>query len=291
MEKRTEERFPLSSDPDQAVLGNGRTTPPGEHQQDPEVGKKKLLAAESIDYLAPSSRVYKHWLAQQAWGRHWDRWLVMACIGIAMGVVGFSLHYLIHFFSFIKYHGNRWLLGHTHVLIGWMFNVSFSLALVYGSTWLVVHVAPEVLRAGVSEVMAYLNGAGSGVWPSSGPEGPMVHIGAIMAAGLSQGHSTHLGWDSGLLRRFQNPKDKRDFVTAGAAVGVATAFSAPVGGLLFMFEEVASFWQQSLGWQIFFAWSDGAPPGFSCLLAHGRGLILVLLRSLVLEHSWEGSRE
>jgi H+/Cl- antiporter ClcA len=86
-----------------------------------------------------------------------------------------------------------------------------------------------------------------------GPEGPMVHIGATIASGMSQGHSTTLGWDSGLLKRFQNPKDKRDFVTAGAAVGVATAFSAPIGGLLFVFEEVASFWQQALGWQIFFA--------------------------------------
>ena len=34
---------------------------------------------------------------------------------------------------------------------------------------------------------------------------------------------------------------------------MATAFSAPIGGLLFVFEEVASFWQQALGWQIFFA--------------------------------------
>jgi chloride channel 7 len=34
---------------------------------------------------------------------------------------------------------------------------------------------------------------------------------------------------------------------------VATAFNAPIGGLLFAFEEVASFWQVSLGWQIFFA--------------------------------------
>lgn len=235
--------------------------------------KRRLMDAESIDYLAPSSRVYKHWLSQQAWGRHWDRWLVMACIGLVLGIVGFSMHYLISFFSFIKYHGTRWLLVRTHVIIGWMFNVSFSLGLVYASTWLVVHVAPEAAGSGVPEVMAYLNGCdipnifnlktlvvkflsaalavGSGL--PVGPEGPMVHIGATVAAGLSQGHSTHLGWDSGLLRRFQNPKDKRDFVTAGAAVGVATAFSAPVGGLLFMFEELASFWQQSLGWQIFFA--------------------------------------
>lgn len=49
-----------------------------------------------------------------------------------------------------------------------------------------------------------------------GPEGPMVHIGAMIGAALSQGHSTTLGFTTGLFRRFQNPKDKRDFVTAGA---------------------------------------------------------------------------
>ena len=48
-----------------------------------------------------------------------------------------------------------------------------------------------------------------------GPEGPMVHIGAMIGAALSQGHSTTLGFDTGLFKRFQNPKDKRDFVTAG----------------------------------------------------------------------------
>lgn len=235
--------------------------------------KAKLSGSESIDYLAPTSRVYRLWLSAQPWGRYWDRWLMMAAIGMATGAVGFLLHFLIHACWFVKYHGTRWLLAHTNVFVGWLFNVTYSLGLVFASTWLVVNKAPEAAGAGVAEVMAYLNGCfmskilnvktfyvkflsaiaavGSGL--PVGPEGPMIHMGAIIGAGLSQGHSTTLGCDTGLFRRFQNPKDKRDFVTAGAAVGVATAFSAPVGGLLFVFEELSSFWQQSLGWQIFFA--------------------------------------
>ena len=37
----------------------------------------------------------------------------------------------------------------------------------------------------------------------------------MVGAALSQGHSTTLGFSTGLFKRFQNPKDKRDFVTAG----------------------------------------------------------------------------
>ena len=37
----------------------------------------------------------------------------------------------------------------------------------------------------------------------------------------------------------------------GSAIGVAVAFNAPIGGLLFAFEEVASFFNTSLGWQTF----------------------------------------
>lgn len=40
----------------------------------------------------------------------------------------------------------------------------------------------------------------------------------------------------------------------GTAVGFATAFQAPIGGLMFAIEELASnTFSQALGWQIFFA--------------------------------------
>ncbi len=48
-----------------------------------------------------------------------------------------------------------------------------------------------------------------------GPEGPMIHIGAMVGAALSQGHSTTLNFSTNFFQRFRNPRDKRDFVTAG----------------------------------------------------------------------------
>ncbi len=45
---------------------------------------------------------------------------------------------------------------------------------------------------------------------------------------------------------------RRNFISAGAGAGVASAFGAPVGGLLFAMEEVSSFWNMKLSWQIFF---------------------------------------
>lgn len=78
----------------------------------------------------------------------------------------------------------------------------------------------------------------------------MIHSGAVVAAGISQGRCGALGIDLGIFGYFRNDKERRDFVAAGAAAGVAAAFGAPVGGVLFALEEGASHLSQNATWRM-----------------------------------------
>ncbi len=88
----------------------------------------------------------------------------------------------------------------------------------------------------------------------AGKEGPMVHCGAVLGAELSHGREEICSVDTSFTVKdsFRNDREKRDFVACGAAAGVAAAFCAPIGGVLFSLEEGASFWSTHLTWRAFF---------------------------------------
>lgn len=75
-----------------------------------------------------------------------------------------------------------------------------------------------------------------------GKAGPMVHTGACVASLLGQGGSRKYKLTCKWLRFFKNDRDRRDLVTCGAAAGIAAAFRAPVGGVLFALEEMATWY-------------------------------------------------
>lgn len=87
-----------------------------------------------------------------------------------------------------------------------------------------------------------------------GKKGPLIQIGSIIAAVVSQGKNRAFGFDISWTKflDFRNDRLKRDFITFGTAAGVAAGFRAPIGGVLFALEEAASFWSTNLTFRTFF---------------------------------------
>ena len=246
----------------------------------PGEGSSTEANLESIDYLPANNAPWrKHITKQEKLRSDWVRWYMMAIIGFAIGLLGYALYTFIDALASFRYnviHAALELRDKSSVgaiILAILLTTVMTSGLVLASSLTVVYIAPQAAASGVPEVMAYLNGClmrkvfnirtllvkfascvlavASGL--PVGPEGPMIHLGAILGAGISQGESTTLGFAFPIFPSLRNSKDKRDFITAGVAAGVAVAFGTPIGGLLFAFEEIASFWQRSLGWQIFFS--------------------------------------
>ncbi|NXX82833.1 CLCB protein, partial [Urocolius indicus] len=160
--------------------------------------------------------------------------------------------------------------GNIHMT--WLCALGSGLAMVVLSSGSVLFFCPAGSPSGLPEIIGYLNGTSihhlfniktflgtfvscvlavaSGLF--CGPEGPMIHLGALLGCGLSQLQSDTLGIHLPIFTRFRNLADKRSFITAGAGAGIASVFRAPIGGLLFTLEEVSSFWDIRLAWQTFF---------------------------------------
>ena len=119
----------------------------------------------------------------------------------------------------------------------WICNLGFVLV-----AWFTVFLEPLAAGSGIPEIKCFLNGLNIprivrvksliakviGIIFSCsaglplGKEGPMVHAGAVIAAGVSQGKANCWGLNTAFskFQDFRNDREKRDFVACGAAAGI-----------------------------------------------------------------------
>ncbi|KAG5471169.1 hypothetical protein CUR178_02480 [Leishmania enriettii] len=162
-------------------------------------------------------------------------------------------------------------LSWSALLRGWVLYTMWGVLMALLSS-LCCLVMPSAAGSGIPDVMAYLNGvmfprifnirnlvvktlscilAVSAGLPV-GAEGPMIHMGSLIGAGLPTGRSRSLGCSAtSVFDSFRNPRDQRDFISAGAACGLTSAFSSPLGGMLFVLEEMATHFSVRLAWLVF----------------------------------------
>ncbi|KAL8569547.1 hypothetical protein ACOMHN_002093 [Nucella lapillus] len=248
------------------------------------INPENLLSAkyESLDYDTVENCIQEREAAKASNSWHVNkinmcRWVVAGLVGILTGSIAALIDYCVETgsawkYSTIKSFVDRCVDDNCMYLpmVVWLgFNACFVLV----AAVLVAFVEPCAAGSGIPQIKCYLNGVkvpnvvriktlvskvigviGAVVGGLAvGKEGPMIHSGAVVAAGVSQGRSTSLGFDCRIFEYFRTDQEKRDFVSGGAAAGVAAAFGAPVGGMLFSLEEGASFWNQGLTWRIFFS--------------------------------------
>jgi len=157
-----------------------------------------------------------------------------------------------------------------------VFFAAWNLAFAFLGGVLTAVFEPHTAADGIAEIKAFINGthvkhflrlrtivvkvlgtmlaASSGL--AAGSEGPLIHIGAGVGSGLTRGDKMRnffIEFSPSILGLFHNDRDRREFVSAGAAAGLAAAFGSPIGGVLWVLEETSSAWTPALIWRTFTA--------------------------------------
>jgi H+/Cl- antiporter ClcA len=234
---------------------------------------------ESSDYDTPDSGVFEE--ANQALPYYASAFHVflLALTGISIGLAASLLTFTSRLLQSSKTNlMNSYIQEEKkgNVLPGTAFIVYLSISLLYGifASLPVAYLEPAAAGSGIPEIKCVLNGVqmpgvlnirtffckifglvfsvSSGL--PVGKEGPMIHSGSILAAAIASGRLPSIfgGKTLSLHTQLQHDHERRDMVVCGSAAGVAAAFGAPIGGVLFAVEEGASFWYKKLTWQCFF---------------------------------------
>ena len=213
-----------------------------------------------------------HWWNASRRTTAW-KWFLVVFIGAVVGAMGVLVRTLTTYLTDLKF--QTILAIYENDMRAASYFALLGMSILYGLIAAgICVVEPAAAGSGLPEIKAYLNGINLnkvvrarivifkviGMCFSCaaglplGKEGPMIHCGSVVGAAVSQGRTFFFGIDTSWTKfqDLRNDRSKRDFVTFGAAAGVAAAFSAPIGGVLFTLEEGASFWSATLTFRAFF---------------------------------------
>uniref|UniRef100_A0A7N9ARB8 Chloride channel protein n=1 Tax=Mastacembelus armatus TaxID=205130 RepID=A0A7N9ARB8_9TELE len=229
----------------------------GRPKEIPHNEKLLSLKYESLDYDNIENQLF---LEEERRMSHMSfrcleisRWVICGLIGILTGLIACCIDIIVEKLAGFKYQVVKENIekftevgGLSVSLLLW---AVLNSAIVMLGALMVSFIEPVAAGSGIPQIKCYLNGVKVprvvrlktlmvkvfGVICSVvgglavGKEGPMIHSGSVVAAGVSQGRSTSLKKDFKIFEYFRRDTEKRDFVSAGAAAGVSAAFGAPVG--------------------------------------------------------------
>ncbi|CAH1103822.1 unnamed protein product, partial [Psylliodes chrysocephalus] len=198
-----------------------------------------------------------------------EDWVFLALLGIIMAILSFLMDRGISICDSAR----LWLFRDLtlHPAAQYAAWISLPLCLILFSTGFVQLVAPQSIGSGIPEMKTILRGVtlkeyltfrtliakavgltatlGSGM--PLGKEGPFVHIASITATLLSK-------LVTGFQGIYENENRTSEMLAAACAVGVASCFAAPVGGVLFSIEVTTTYFAVRNYWRGFFAAVCGA---------------------------------
>ncbi|KAM3364090.1 chloride channel protein CLC-a-like [Capsicum galapagoense] len=237
----------------------------------------KVSHIESLDYEINENDIFKHdWRRRsraQALQYVFIKWTLAFLVGLLTGGVATLISLSIENISGYKLRAVVNYIDDERYFMGFAFFAGANFLLTLVAAFLTVYFAPTASGPGVSEIKAYLNGVDTpNIFGATtlfvkiigsigavsagldlGKEEPLIHIGSCIASLLGQGGSDSYKLSWHWLRYVNNDRDKRDLITYGSSSGVCAAFRAPVAGVLFALEEVATWWRSALIWRTFFS--------------------------------------
>ncbi|KAF9366123.1 glycerol ethanol, ferric requiring protein [Mortierella sp. NVP85] len=228
--------------------------------------------------LSWKSYLYKLYEAGQAW-------LVVSLVGVVIGLNATFIAICTEWLSDIKLghcsyawwlnqkfccwgvesedgYCDDWSQWSRFEIIDYVFYLGFATTFAASAAFLVRRYARYAAGSGISEIKCILAGfvmkGYLGGWTlvikslglamsvaanlSVGKEGPSIHIACCAGHVVSR-----------LFPKYQRSRAKsREIISASAAAGVAVAFGAPIGGVLFSFEEMSNHFPAKTMWRSFF---------------------------------------